>query len=112
MTELHKSNGPIAVLGATGYIGSRLVPRLVESGWQVRAIGRNPKKLAGRRWSHLPGVETVCGDVFDRQSLAKALEGCQAAFYLVHSMNPKVGDFASADRQAAENMVAGSFVGS
>ncbi|MDX1269338.1 MAG: NAD(P)H-binding protein, partial [Oceanisphaera sp.] len=105
-TALHKEGPPVAVLGATGYIGARLVPRLVESGWRVRAIGRTPAKLAGRKWSRLPGVETVCGDVFDPGSLQKALEGCQAAFYLVHSMNPKVGDFASADRMAARNMVA------
>jgi nucleoside-diphosphate-sugar epimerase len=39
---------PIAVLGATGYIGARLVPRLLAAGWRVRAIGRNPAKLAGR----------------------------------------------------------------
>lgn len=95
---------PIAVLGATGYIGARLVPRLLEAGWRVRAIGRNPAKLAGRPWASHPMVETVAGDVFDAAGLAAALQGCQAAFYLVHSMNPQIADFAAADRQAATNM--------
>ncbi len=103
---LKSEGGTIAVLGATGYIGARLVPRLVEAGWKVRAIGRNPDKLKGRRWSGLSGVEFAQADVFDENSLEEALKGCAAAFYLVHSMNPDVGDFATADRRAALNMVA------
>ncbi len=94
------------MLGATGYIGARLVPRLAEAGWRVRAIGRNPAKLAGRPWAGAPGVEIAAGDVFDRPGLEAALRGCQAAFYLVHSMNPQAADFAAADRKAAENMAA------
>lgn len=97
---------PVAVLGATGYIGARLVPRLVKAGWLVRAIGRNPDKLAGRPWAGSPQVEVRTGDVLDRASLVEALQGCQAVFYLVHSMNPQTADFAAADRQAAENMTA------
>jgi len=97
---------PIAVLGATGYIGARLVPRLVSAGWRVRAIGRNPAKLAGRPWASHPQVETACGDVLDREALTVALQGCQVVFYLVHSMNPQAADFAATDRLAAENMVA------
>ena len=97
---------PIAVLGATGYIGARLVPKLIEAGYFVKAVGRNPEKLKGRSWSHLENVETVYGDVFDKESLEKALIGCGVIYYLVHSMNPSVGDFASADRLASENTVA------
>jgi uncharacterized protein YbjT (DUF2867 family) len=103
---LARNDRPIAVLGATGYIGARLVPRLVAAGWKVRAIGRTADKLKGRNWSNLQGVEVARGDVFDKASLREALRGCQAAYYLVHSMNPNVGDFAAADRQAAQNMVA------
>ncbi|PLX80094.1 MAG: DUF2867 domain-containing protein [Desulfuromonas sp.] len=103
---LDKDNGPVAVLGATGYIGARLVPRLVDSGWRVRAVGRNVEKLGGRSWSHLEGVEAACGDVFKPDTLEKSLDGCQAVYYLVHSMQPGVDDFAAADRRAAENLVA------
>ncbi len=97
---------PVAVLGATGYIGARLVPRLLEAGWRVRAIGRNPAKLAGRPWASHPRVELMAGDVLEPASLEAALRGCQAAFYLVHSMNPQSADFAAADRRGAENMAA------
>ena len=101
---VERDSRPIAVLGATGYIGARLVPRLLKAGWRVRAIGRNPDKLAGRSWASQPGVEIVAGDVLDRAGLEAALCGCQAAYYLVHSMNPQTVDFAATDRQAAENM--------
>lgn len=103
---LERNDQPIGVLGATGYIGARLVPRLVEAGWRVRAIGRDTGKLRGRSWSKLPGVEVSRADVFDPSSLGEALKGCQAAYYLVHSMNPETQDFSSADRRAAQNMVA------
>ena len=103
---LERNDLPIAVLGATGYIGARLVPRLLEAGWRVRAIGRDIEKLRGRRWSNLPGVELTGADVLEPASLETALKGCQAAYYLVHSMNPQVGDFVSADHLAAQNMAA------
>ena len=96
----------VAVLGATGYIGARLVSNLLEAGLKVRAIGRNPDKLKGRRWSNHSNVETMYGDVFDRDSLEASVSGCEVVYYLVHSMNPGVGDFAEADRIAARNMVA------
>lgn len=99
----NESLGTVAVLGATGYIGSRLVPRLAEAGWRVRAIGRNADKLKGRSWSKQPGVETVYGDVFDLASLKESLRNCHAVFYLVHSMAPGIKDFADADRRAAHN---------
>ena len=97
---------PVAVLGASGYIGARLMPRLLEAGWKVRAVGRTLAKLAGQSWADAPGVEIAAGDVLYPPSLETALRGCQAAFYLVHSMGPKAADFASADRKAAENMAA------
>ena len=101
---MHQQNASVAVLGATGYIGARLVPKLLESGFRVRAIGRNPDKLKGRSWSTSAGVEAVSGDVFDKESLETAVSGCEVVYYLVHSMNPEVGDFAEADRTAAKNM--------
>lgn len=94
----------VAVLGATGYIGGRLVPALLEKGWRVRAIGRNTDKLRCRPFASDPGVELAQADVLDRPTLMAALRGCSAAFYLVHSMFPGVKDFEDQDRRAALTM--------
>jgi uncharacterized protein YbjT (DUF2867 family) len=96
---------PVLVIGATGYIGGRLVPRLLENGYRVRALARNPAKLSGRPWAKNPGLEIVRGDVSDPDSLVRAAQGCWAAYYLVHSMHPDIDDFARTDRLAARNMV-------
>lgn len=98
--------GTIFVAGATGYIGGRLVPRLLEAGYRVRALARFPEKLTGRYWGKHQRLEIARGDVLDRKSLERALEGCRAAYYLVHSMNPQTADFAASDRVAAQNMAA------
>jgi uncharacterized protein YbjT (DUF2867 family) len=65
-------------------------------------------KLACRPWGHHPLVELVEGDVLDRDSLKKGMEGCSAAFYLVHSMNPQSKDFAEKDLRAAQNAATAS----
>jgi uncharacterized protein YbjT (DUF2867 family) len=81
------------------------VPRLLENGYRVRALARNPAKLRGRPWARNPGLEIVRGDVSDPDSLMQAARGCWAAYYLVHSMHPDIDDFARTDRRAASNMV-------
>jgi len=103
MTDLNQQK-LIFVAGASGYIGGRLVPRLLDSGYRVRALARNPGKLRKRRWGTHPGLEIVRGDILDEASLQQAVNGCQAAYYLVHSMNPEVDDFSHTDRTAAMNM--------
>jgi uncharacterized protein YbjT (DUF2867 family) len=90
---------PILVTGATGYIGGRLVPELLERGRSVRCLARNPDKLAGLEWSDR--VEVAQGDVTDGASLRAAMAGCGAVTYLVHSMG-SAADFEDADRRAAE----------
>ncbi|SHI89896.1 Uncharacterized conserved protein YbjT, contains NAD(P)-binding and DUF2867 domains [Malonomonas rubra DSM 5091] len=95
----------IFVAGASGYIGGRLVPRLLDAGYKVRALARSPQKLAARSWGRHPNLEIARGDVLDGEELTRALHGCHAAYYLVHSMNPQTSDFAVSDRQAALNMV-------
>lgn len=87
----------VLVTGATGYIGGRLVPRLRERGYEVRCFSRDSKRLIGRFDS---GVEIAEGDIGDEESLAAALHGCRAAYYLVHSMG-STNAFADADREAA-----------
>ncbi|GFE57477.1 SDR family oxidoreductase [Geobacter sp. AOG1] len=96
----------ILVTGATGYIGARLIPRLLEEGYRVRALARTPAKIDSRPWAGHPHLEIVKGDVLDRDSLVAACRGCNAAYYLVHSMNHTNGDFVLADREAASNMAA------
>jgi uncharacterized protein YbjT (DUF2867 family) len=95
---------PVLVAGATGYIGGRLVPRLLETGHRVRAFVRTPAKLSNRPWSSHPGLEVVQGDILDRDSLRAAANGCRVVYYLVHSMAPGVSDYADTDRRAARNM--------
>jgi len=95
----------VLVAGATGYVGGRLVPRLLDAGYHVRAIARSPEKLSGRPWSGHPALHVVKGDLLDPGSLKDAAKGCLAVYYLVHSMKSGMRDFAHADRQAATNMV-------
>lgn len=96
---------PILVTGATGYVGGRLVPLLLQNGYRVRAAARSLDKLWGRPWSSLPDVELVTLDAMERESCVEAARGCRAAYYLIHSMSPQHKDFAEADRTAAANMV-------
>jgi uncharacterized protein YbjT (DUF2867 family) len=93
----------VLVTGATGYIGGRLVPRLLEAGYSVRCLARSVQKLEARRWAQNPRVEIVQGDLDDVSSLKGALDGCEAAYYLVHSMLTSGADYASHDRSLARN---------
>jgi uncharacterized protein YbjT (DUF2867 family) len=95
----------IIVLGSTGYVGGRLVARLLDEGYQVRATGRSKDKLKSRFWADHPNVEHYSVDIHDPDSLRKALKGMDVAYYLVHSMNPQSADFETSDRMAANNMV-------
>jgi uncharacterized protein YbjT (DUF2867 family) len=92
------------VTGATGYVGGRLVERLRDEGRTVRALARDPDRLAERA-----GVEVARGDLLSGAGLRAALDGCSVAYYLVHSMEAAadgVPDFASRDRRAAERFAA------
>lgn len=90
----------IAVTGATGYIGGRLVPRLLDAQYAVRCLVRDARRLEGRSWrSH---VEVVEADPLRPESLQAGLAGVQIAYYLIHSMAGGK-DFAERDHVAARN---------
>ncbi len=90
------------VTGATGYVGGRLVPRLLEDGFAVRALARNPDKLANVPWRDQ--IEIARGDLTDADSLAEAFTDVDVVYYLVHSMGTSA-DFAADERRAAQNVV-------
>lgn len=95
---------PVLVTGASGYIGGRLVPRLLDAGYSVRCVVRSPGKLADRDWSKRPGVEIVEGDFAadTDDDLDELLCGCGAAYYLIHSMVSAGHEYEAADRHMAE----------
>ena len=78
------TSGPILVTGASGYVGGRLVHRLLESGYRVRVLARDPARLQGRPW--LDKVEVMQGDALLPETLAPALAGVSTAYFLIHGM--------------------------
>ncbi|MEV7226701.1 SDR family oxidoreductase [Polymorphospora sp. NPDC051019] len=90
------------VTGATGYIGGRLVPRLLAEGHRVRCLTRRAARLRDVPWA--ADVEIAEGDLADPESLTAALAGVDVAYYLVHSLGRR--GFAAIDRRAAENFAA------
>lgn len=90
--------------GATGYIGGRLAPRLVERGYRVRCLARSAAKLRARPWaaSLHDQVEIVEGDAGDEGALEAAMKGCSAAYYLVHSMDAAGAGYRRRDQTLAE----------
>jgi uncharacterized protein YbjT (DUF2867 family) len=85
---------PVLVAGASGFVGRRLTAALEAEGYDVRAMTRYPERYQG-------AGEAVRADVHDPGSLHAALEGCAAAYYLVHSLDSK--DFARLDAEAARS---------
>jgi uncharacterized protein YbjT (DUF2867 family) len=90
----------VLVTGATGYIGSRLIPRLLAGGYTVRAAVTDLAKAEGRWWADQ--VELVRMDVHDPDTVELAVEGVDAAYYLIHGLSG--ADFTTRDRIAAETM--------
>jgi len=96
----NKRDRLILVTGVTGYIGRRLVPRLLELGYRIRCLVRDPAPLQGYPWRST--VEIVVGDVLRPDTLVPAMQGVSAAYYLVHSMSAG-SDFHQLDLVAAHN---------
>ncbi len=103
----------ILVTGASGYIAGRLIPRLLERGYRVRAMARRPSQLAARPWRKR--VELISGDTTVPASLTAALDGVHTAYYLIHNMQVGRGytqvelegahSFASAAEGAGVNQI-------
>lgn len=91
----------VLVTGATGYIGGRLVPRLIEAGHDVRVLVRRPERLRDVPWAG--EVEIVEGDLVDAASVDRAMAGIDVVYYLVHSMGGR-GDFESMELAIARNV--------
>ncbi len=86
------------VTGATGYIGGRLVPELLEAGYRVRVLSRTPERLRDVPW--VGQVEVARGDASDAEAVTAALEGVDVAYYLIHAIGGG-GSFESKDRRTA-----------
>jgi len=99
-TRLPTSRSLVLVTGATGYVGGRLVSRLLEAGYRVRCLVRDPARLQGRPW--FDKVEVVQGNVLKPETLAPALRDVDAAYYMIHSMKSSA-DFHQRDLTAARN---------
>ncbi len=96
-------NRLVLVTGATGYVGNRLIPRLLDCGCAVRVLVRDQARLEGRPW--LGRAQVFQGDAMQRESLLPALEGVSAAYYLIHGrQGSKVN--AERDLAAARNFAA------
>ncbi|MFH8568571.1 SDR family oxidoreductase [Streptomyces sp. NPDC017993] len=99
MTSEDPARGPhCLVTGATGYIGGRLVPELLDAGYRVRCLARSPGKLRDHPWAGR--AEVVQGDVTDAASVGAAMRGIDIAYYLVHALGTGAG-FERTDRESA-----------
>jgi len=90
----------ILVTGATGFIAARLIPRLLDLGYRIRALARDPRRLRGRTW--IRQIEVVAGDVTNPSSLVPALEGVHTAYYFIHNMSAGRG-YTERELEGAQN---------
>jgi len=96
---------PVLVIGGTGYVGGRLVPLLLSSGFTVRVAGRSPEKIRARDWGDHPNLQVAQLDIHDLDSIIEAAQGCGVVYYLVHSVTISERDYGALDRNGAFNML-------
>ncbi|MEM6822183.1 MAG: DUF2867 domain-containing protein [Verrucomicrobiota bacterium] len=94
----------LIVTGATGYVGGRLIPRLLDRGHHVWALARQAPYLMGRHWSTHENLHIIEGDLKTPDSLPELQDTIHAAYYLVHSMHAGK-DFDTRDQELAQNFI-------
>ncbi len=99
-SEPRREVGRVLVTGASGYVGGRLVPELLARAYRVRVMVRAPSPEFSELW---PDAEVVVGDALQPESLRRALEGVDTAYYLIHSLLLGPNEFAVTDTKAAVN---------
>lgn len=90
----------VLVTGATGYIGGRLVPKLIAEGFSVRAFARDPKRLEGKKW--FKDVEVFKGDLENPDEIKRAMKDVEISYFLVHAMY-EGDDYAEREERFAIN---------
>src|SRR3954471_16961431 len=93
----------VLVTGATGYVGGRLVPALLDAGHDVVCLTRAASRLRDVPWRER--VDVVEGDALDADSLQPAMQGVEVAYYLVHALGSGTA-FEDRDRRAAQTFAA------
>lgn len=93
--------GRILLTGASGYVGGRMAPRLLEAGYSIRCLVRSPEKVMDRPWAQNPNCEIVGADLTNASELTEKMRGCDSAYYLVHSMLAAGSEYAERDREMA-----------
>ena len=97
----------VLVCGATGYVGGRLVPRLLEEGLEVRCLVRSPEKMADLWYHDHPNLKIIQGSLDDKDRIREAAKGVDVAYYLVHAMISAGDDYDARDRELATNFIDG-----
>jgi uncharacterized protein YbjT (DUF2867 family) len=100
-TDDHARPGRVLVMGASGYIGGRLVPELLDKGLTVRCLVRSRRKLERRTWYGHPNLEIIEGNALDAAAVGQAVDGCEAAYYLIHSMMAAGPQYRDEDQRLA-----------
>ncbi len=95
----------VGVTGATGYVGGRLVRSMLDAGYRVRCIVREPRKLDRAPWSSEPGVSIAQCDLAQDNNLADHLRGCSAVYCLIHSIKASGKKYAGQERCLAWRFV-------
>ncbi len=88
--------------GSTGYIGGRLAPRLLDKGYAIRCLSRSASKLTARSWAVNDRVEIIEGDASDEDLLARSMQGCKVAYFLIHSMDTTSSSYREQDLAVAQ----------